>query len=153
MFLVAFAPAQNAARQSMLSWLVQALGVGGLLTGLTALLIFVGAWLVVRRAQRPEVIASYAAFVPVPLMLAFFISLKGTVASMAVLASADIQLKQSEVAEGIGVALVTPLFALLLMFPSYLVLAGGWLARLLRSDPPAGDPHTIPLPHLPGKVA
>jgi hypothetical protein len=135
----AFVLAQEPAPpRSTLGWLIEALGGSGLFIAFLAFLVFVGACLVVARGRRPETIASFAAFVPVPFLFGLGAMMKGTVASFMVVAEANIDLKTSEIAAGIGEALVPPLFGLGMMFPSYLVLGIGWLVRLMAPHPEDG---------------
>jgi hypothetical protein len=149
----AFVLAQNAAPpKSTLVWMLEALGFSGLFIAFLAFLVFVGACLVVARGRRPETIASFAAFVPVPFLFGLFAAMKGTIASFAVVAEADINLKTSEIAAGVGASLVPPVFALFLMFPSYLVLAIGWLVRLMARHPEEGRA-APPLPQTSARAA
>lgn len=137
------------AQITMADWIVQSLGPIGFFMLLVAFVIFLGACVAVAKGKRPEVIASYAAFVPIPFFLGLFAGLKGTIASFSVVAMADVPLKGSEIAEGIAAALLTPTLGLMTMFPSYLVLGIGWLMRLSGSDSTTAPNEEAPLPSTP----
>ena len=119
---------------SFLVWLVEVLGLFGLLALLTGVVIFFGACLVVFLARRPAVIASYFAFLLLPLLLAITGALKGLVGAFSLIARADVDLKQSQIFGNITEVLVLPLSALLVTIPSYFVLAIGLFVRMLLAD-------------------
>ncbi|MGA2032992.1 MAG: hypothetical protein ABSG68_12085, partial [Thermoguttaceae bacterium] len=111
--------------QSYAAWMIQSLGLFGLLMLLSGVAVFIGACLVVSLARRPAVIASYLVFLLLPLLFSAVGALKGSVASFAVLAVADVQIKQSQIFAGLSEALLLPLSALMITLPSYFVVAVG----------------------------
>src|SRR5262245_30630145 len=72
--------------QSFLVWVIQCLGLYGMLAVLAAVLLFFGSWLVVIVARRPAVIASYLVFLILPLLLAVTGALKALVGAFSVIA-------------------------------------------------------------------
>lgn len=128
------AQAHAPAGESFASWLVRSLGLCGFLALLAGAAVFVGACLVVFLSRRPAVIAAYLVFLLLPLLLAIIGALKGSVSSFAVLGASDIQIKQSQIFGGLAQALLLPLTALMVTFPSYLVIAIGLFVRALRAE-------------------
>ena len=120
--------------ESYASWMFRSLGFFGFLSLLTGVAIFVGACLVVFVARRPAVIASYLVFLVLPLLLAAIGALKGNLASFVVLASADIEIKQSQIFAGLSETLLPLSCALTVTLPSFLVLAIGLFVRTLRAN-------------------
>jgi hypothetical protein len=114
--------------------MLKSLGFYDLLSLLAGLAVFVGACFVVARARRPAVIASYLVFLLLPLLFAILGGLKGAVASSAVLAGAEVEIKQWEVFAGISQALLMLLMALMVTIPSYFVIAIGLFVRTLQAQ-------------------
>jgi biopolymer transport protein ExbB len=104
------------------------------LTVLSGAALFVGACLVVSLARRPAVIAAYALFLLLPLLLGALGALKGCVSSFSVLAMSGTQIKQSQIFGGLAETLVLLFTALTVTLPSYLVIAVGLFVRTLAAD-------------------
>lgn len=120
-------------RPSMLSWLIDSAGLFGLLVVLSALIVFIGAVIVVMASRRPGVIAACFPWLLLPLWLGFMGILWGSLQSFMVIAFSDVNPKPKDVAEGVSMALVCPLLALVLTFPGYLVLSLGLFLRTLAA--------------------
>ena len=117
--------------QNFLIWLIQCLGLFGMLAVLVAIALFFGSWIVVFAARRPAVIASYCVFLLLPLLLAVAAALKGLVAAFSVYAMADTDMKQTHIIGLLSEVLVIPLTALMLTIPTFFILATGLFIRTL----------------------
>ncbi len=128
--------AEGVQRQSYLAWMFQSLGFfySVVLPG-SALLVFLGAVILVAACRRPGVIASYLVFLPLPIMIGALGTVQGMIASYSVIAHSTMAPKPSEMAQGYSTALFTLLVGILLTFPSYFVLAVGLFARTLAWRP------------------
>jgi hypothetical protein len=129
--------AEPVVRQSYLAWTFRALGpFYGLMLPLLGFAIFVGACVVVALNRRPAVIASYLVFVPVPLLIGIFGSVRGSISALSVVAmSTSDQDVARWMAEGGATALFTTLVGFLVSAPSYAVVALGLFARTLAAKP------------------
>jgi hypothetical protein len=119
--------------ESLLDWMLEALGLNAVVLPVLGLLLFGGGLLVVLLSRRPAVIAACLAFVPLPLMIGLFGMLHGAVMSFRVIANSVTAPKPAELAEGISIALFTPFVALLFTMPGFLVLALGLLVRTIQA--------------------
>jgi hypothetical protein len=124
-------------QQNFLMWMLECLGLFGLLAVLAAVVIFFGSWIVVFTVRRPAVIASYLVFLLFPLLLAVTGALKGLVGAFSVMAMAGVELKMSQIVGALSEVLVLPLTALMLTLPSFLVVAVGLFVRTLAEKRPA----------------
>jgi len=122
-----------AVQKSFLSWAMESLGT---LSGLTILLagvsIFAGACFAVAKSRRPAVIASCLVLLPLPLLVGICGALKGQIASLSVLAAspeAVAKLSGADIAGGVAAGLLPLFVALMVTWPSYLVLAAGLIVR------------------------
>jgi hypothetical protein len=131
---VVFAQVHPHIGHSYAEWVIQCLGLFGLLSMLSGLAIFIGAGLVVALARRPAVIASYMVFLLVPLLFGILAATNGTIASFSVIALSDTQLKQSQLAGGLAEAMLPLFSALGVTIPSYLVLAIGLFVCTLFAE-------------------
>jgi len=126
-------------QRSLLSWMFNAIGLFyGLVLPLAGFVIFIGACLVVARSRRPAVIAAYLVFLPLPLLIGVYGSIRGFIASYSVIAMSTSTPNPAEVAEGISTALFTSLVGLMVTFPAYFVLAIGLFTRTLFSQKKEG---------------
>jgi len=131
---VVFAAAYEPARQSILSWMFQSLGIMyGTAIPLSGLVVFLGACLVVALSRRPAVIAAYLVFLPLPLLIGVLGSVHGLIASHSVIAMSDVAPEPAAVAAGISTALFSTLAGMIVSFPSYFVLSIGLFLRTLLS--------------------
>jgi hypothetical protein len=127
-------------QESFALWLLRSLGLWGHLSILVAAALFIGSCVVVRVAQRPAVIAAYAIFLPLPLLLAVAGELRGMLAASAVIARSNTQLRASEAAQVQAETVVLPASALIATLPSYLVVAVGLFARTVAARPGQAGP-------------
>ena len=138
-------PMQAPAPNSLLGWMMSALGPFYLFVLSTlGLLLFAGGLIVVVGSRRPGVIAACLAFVPLPLLISLVGMLHGMISSFAVIAMSSTAPKPSEVYAGTGQALVFPLFGLCMTIPGLVVLASGLLYREMtaRRENGAGGAHS-----------
>lgn len=119
--------------RSFLSWALKSLGTfHGLTVVLAGVAVFAGACFAVAASRRPAVIASCLILLPLPLMVGVCGALKGQIASLAVLSmssAAAAKLSGPDIAGGVAAGLLPLFVALLVTWPSYLVLAAGLIAR------------------------
>ena len=132
---LSFLAQSDVARQhSYLKWMLHSLGpFYGLAIPLVGFAVFVGACLVVAMNRRPAVIASYLVFLPLPLLIGLYGSLQGFISSYHLIATSPTSPKPSEIAAGVSTGLFTVLVGLMVIFPSYFVLAFGLLIRTIQS--------------------
>lgn len=118
--------------QSLLSWMFESLGLFyALVLPLAGFALFVGACLVVALSRRPAVVAAYLVFLPLPLLIGVCGSLEGFIRSLSIIAMAGGTPRAADVAEGISTGLFTSWVGLLVVFPTYFVLALGLFLRTL----------------------
>jgi hypothetical protein len=132
--------AEPVQQMSYLSWVYNALGpMYGLLLPLLGLVAFIGACLVVARNRRPADIAAGVYFAAAPFILGVFGVVHGMIATFQVIAASGTTPKPSDLALGISTSLFAAMFGLLCSFPSYAVLAIGYLVRSLTGGGDAGS--------------
>ncbi len=112
-------------------WVIQCLGFPGLLAVLSGAVVFIGACLVVFLARRPAVVASYLPFLLLPLLFGALGALKGCISSFSVIAMSGTAIRQSEIYAVVSEVLILPFTALLVTFPSYIVIAIGLFVRTI----------------------
>ncbi len=112
-------------------WMIRCLGLYGLLTLLSGVALFIGACVLVCVTRRPAVLAAYLVFLPLPFLIGLAGALKGCVASFEVFARSGVEPKSSEILMGVTESLLTPMMALTVTFPSYLVIAFGLFIQVL----------------------
>ena len=123
-------------RQSYLHFLYSALGIKyTLLLPLAGLAAFAVTLIVVVRGKGSLAGVVLLFIVPVPFFIGLYGALEGTIASYQVIAASTVQPKPSELAQGISMALVTPMIGLLLMVPAYATATIGLLLRSLSGNP------------------
>lgn len=123
--------------RSLLSWFYMALGpfyLGLLL--LAGLLCFVLTLVIVTRGRGGMSSTALLFIVPIPLLIGIFGAIQGAINSFTVIAMGGATPKASEIAQGVSLSLVAPLFGMLLMLPSYGVAV---LGSLFRSFPAPTD--------------
>ena len=127
------------APQSRLMWMVSSLGTNAALLSLVALVAFIVVLILILRGRGPAMVGAILLIVPLPLYVALLGAEKGTVASFAVIALSDVQLKQSELFAGLGAMLVSILVAILLTMPAFLLATIGLTVQALRGEPPTSQ--------------
>jgi hypothetical protein len=134
--LLAQVPAA-AAPKTFFAWARESLGPFHSLAILSAgVAVFVGACLVVAKSRRPAAITSYLILLPLPFMVGLTRALSGQIGSLAVLSlspEAVAQLSGSDIAGGVAGGLLPLFVALMVTWPSYLLLAVGLIARTTLS--------------------
>jgi len=120
-------------RQSMLSWLIHSAGGFGLLVLLSALIVFLGALIVLFASRRPAVIAACFPWLLLPLWLGFLGALWGGMQWFLIVAGSPIFPEMRHLGDAVSTALISPFLALLLTFPSYLVLSAGLFLRTIAA--------------------
>jgi hypothetical protein len=123
--------------KSYFSWVRESLGAfHGLAILAAGAAVFVGACLVVVKSRRPAVIASYLIVLPLPILVGLTRALSGQISSLAVLSmspEAVAKVSGCDIAGGVAGGLVPLFVALMVTWPSYLVLAIGLLVRTVFS--------------------
>ncbi|MGO8749972.1 MAG: hypothetical protein ACLQNE_28840 [Thermoguttaceae bacterium] len=126
------------AGKSFFQWAFETLGTDASLEVLTAgVVVFLGSCFVVAKSRRPSVIASCLILLPLPSMVAVGKTLSRLVGSLAVLSqssAAVAQLSGPQVAGGVAASLLPLSLALMVTWPSYLVLAVGLIVRTVFSN-------------------
>ncbi|MDZ4689298.1 MAG: hypothetical protein SH850_29840 [Planctomycetaceae bacterium] len=121
--------------QSMLAWVLQSLSWSTLLALLAGVAIFAGACTLIATKRRPAVIAAYMALLPLPVLISVCGTLKGMIASFAVIAaSPNLQPTTADYAGAWASSLFSLLAAIMVSSPTYLVLASGLLFGTLRAN-------------------
>lgn len=103
--------------------------------------LFAGACLLVNRRKAPAVLASYLTLLPLPALISLCGTMKGMIASFTVIAASEtVQPTMADFAGGLAASLLSLLLAILISFPTYLLLTINLLVRTARSEPqpPAG---------------
>lgn len=131
-------------------FLMESLGLPGLLVVLLGVAMFVGALVVVIRYRRPGMIASCLVVLPLPWLIAVIVLLKGMVSSFSFIWMTEAKLPQSEIFGGLAMGLVLPLTALIVTIPSYVLLVVGLLLSVFRT--PERQPPTAPRQPPPSSV-
>lgn len=129
---------------SFFSWAYELLGPGtSLVILLAGLVVFLAACVAVTKSRRPSVIAAYLTLLPLPVLLGIFLALGPQISSLAVFSlPAQPAPSSSQTAAGVAGALLPIYLALMVSWPSYLVLAIGLIVRTVQS----GKLHGRPLP-------
>jgi hypothetical protein len=104
--------------------------------------VFYGACAVVFLSRRPNVIASYLVFLPLPLLFGVLGSLHRLITDFALIAAKGPSFARGCVCGTVSEHLVLPLEALVLTIPSCLVLAVGLFIRTLRAKGQPTDEHS-----------
>lgn len=125
--------------QSTLFWLLDSLGSDAVWIGIAAVAVFVGAWITVRRSRRPELIASFAIFLPTPFLIGVWRALSDAVGGFYIVspASPDLPITVTDLTRGLAEACIAPLVGLVVSIPSFAVILVGWWNRFLSL--PAGS--------------
>ena len=126
-------------QQSLLSWMVNALGFPYfILIPAAGLLAFLLALLIVFKGNGPMASVALVLVVHVPLLIGVFAALQGGIAAYTVIAMSAATPKPSEVPAGIPAALVAPFVGMLMMAPGYAVAALGALIRCIAAGTDRG---------------
>ena len=120
-------------QMSFAEWIVRSIGVLEVVNLLLGCAVLAGACVVVAKSRRPAVIAAYVAFTPLPLFLAIFAFLKGTVASLSVLALTDVKLQPSDIYAGLAESALWIMFGLGASVLAYCVTAVGLFSRTIQA--------------------
>lgn len=131
--------AQTHHMQSMLDWLLNYLGSDAIWIGIAAIAIFVGAWITVRRSRRPELIASFAIFLPTPFLIGVWRALSDGFHGFNCTSPVrpELSITVRELTQGLSETCVGPLVGLIVSIPSFVVILFGWFYRFLSL--PAGS--------------
>jgi hypothetical protein len=93
------AQAEAPVRQSYLAWMYHSLGFFyAVVIPLAALMVFLGACLVVAMSRRPAVIAAYLVFLPLPLLIGLYGTIEGFIAVYSVIVMSPTAPKPAELA-------------------------------------------------------
>ena len=123
-------PESEPVQRSLLSWMINALGVPYVIVlPLAGLICFLLALILVLRGKGPMAATGFILIVHVPLLIGLFAAIQGGIASYTVIAMSPTSPKPSEVAAGISTALFAPLVGMLLMVPGYATAAIGAFIR------------------------
>ncbi len=128
---------------TQLEWLFSSLGsVSSLLVLLSAALILVGACYLVATRRPASVLAAYLVLLPLPSIISVCGWMKGSIASLAVIAATpNLTVTSADIAGGLAASLFEVLVAIMLSAPTYFILAFGLLSRTLR--PPTNSAANI----------
>ena len=121
-------------QQSFLSWMLESLGVYGLILPVLGLILFAGGLVVVSVSRRPSVVAACLAFVPLPLMIGAFAFLHSAITTLSAIAHSPVPPTPKNLAAGVSTGLFAPLAAVIVTIPGLLVLACGLLMRTARGE-------------------
>ncbi|MGI8980876.1 MAG: hypothetical protein ACR2FY_16735 [Pirellulaceae bacterium] len=122
-------------RENFLMWILSALGWRYILIlPASAILSFVLVALLLAKGKGSHLGAAMGFIVAIPFLIGLCALLEHLIAGYMVLAESPSTPKYSELARGIGTSLVSPLAALFLMVPSYLLATVGLTIRALRED-------------------
>jgi len=136
---IAVHPSAAAEPISLAEWAFDSLGrFYGWLIPVVALLVFLGACLVVALNRRPSVIAAYLVVLPLPALIGIYATLSGFITGYSVFFSAaegDPGVSFAQHVTLVASCLVSSLFGLLLTAPSYVILAVGLFVRALLYRP------------------
>jgi hypothetical protein len=126
-----------AAQKAYFEWFFAALGPGNCAWLLSVgIAVFLGACFVVVKSRRPSVIASYLVLLPLPMIVGLWRVLAGQISSLSVLSlspAAVANLSGCNIAAGVAAGLLPLFVALMVTFPSYLVLAAGLMFRTAKA--------------------
>jgi MotA/TolQ/ExbB proton channel family len=122
-------------QQSFLTWFLASLGLKyGVMLAVSGFVAFFLSTIVAIRGKEAAAVGALVLIVPLPFLVGLFGALEGSISSFAVMATSDVQVKASALAEGISMALAVPLAGLLLMVPAYLVGSLGLFFRSLSRN-------------------
>jgi hypothetical protein len=134
-------PDAEPVQQSLLSWIVAALGFPYvILLPLAGMLCFLLTLLVVLRGSGPMAAVTLLLVVPAPLMIGVFAAIQAAIDSYTVIAMSATTPRPSQVAAGISTALVAPLVGMLLIVPGYATAAIGAFIRSLGATTDISSP-------------
>jgi hypothetical protein len=120
------------APQPFVVWLFRALGIRyTVFLPFIALLAFVLAGLALWRFKTPVLTAILVAVVPLPLFYGAMGMIDGMMASWSVVSLSGVSVKNSDLAEGAALSLVTMQVGLILLLPTYLLAVVGLTYRAL----------------------
>ena len=122
--------------KSRIMWMLETLGIFGLLMVVAGVVAFALSLLIVTRGRGALAGAALVFIVPMPLMVALFAVFRSAISMFSVVAMSDVQLKASEVAGGIAECLFTPIVGLVVTIPAYMVAMIGLIVRSLRDESP-----------------
>lgn len=129
---------------SQLGWILSTQGsMSSLLVLLSAAAIFAGACYLIASQRPASVLAAYLILLPLPCLISICGWIKGSAASLSVIAmSPDMTLTTADIAGGLAASLMGLLIAFLVSAPTYFVLTYGLLTRTMR--PPANSATSRP---------
>jgi hypothetical protein len=126
----------DAPSENFFVWFIGALGWKyALLMPASGLLSFVLTAVLVIAGKGRTTGAALVFIVAMPFMIGLFGMFDGMLASFMVIGRSTAVIKPSVYAQGMSVAISTPLLGLLLMVPSYLLATAGLTIRALKNDP------------------
>lgn len=131
------------AQTTQLEWILHSQNsVGSLLVLLSAALLFSGTLYLLKTRRPASVLAAYLVLLPLPCLLSICGAIKGTAASLQVIAvSPDLAVTRADWAGGVATWLTGLLIAMLVSAPSYALIAYGLLSRTIR--PLSAAPQSI----------
>lgn len=123
-----------------LGWIIGSIGtVSGLAALAVGVALFAGACVLVNRRKPPAFLAAYMALLPLPALISLCGTMKGMINSFIVIAiSENAQPTMADFAAGTAQTLFSLLAAILISFPTYLLLSIHLLVRTSRSEPQTG---------------
>jgi hypothetical protein len=122
--------------RSRFMFVVDALGVNGLLLPLVALAAMVVIALMIWKGKGPAMVGAVLLVVPAPICWSLLGAVSGLLSSFGVLATADVQLKSSEIFGGMAEVLVNVQTGAVLTIPLFLSAVGGLIFRALTDVAP-----------------
>jgi hypothetical protein len=122
--------------QSRFMWMISSLGVNTAFLPLAALVAFAVVLVLILRGKGPEMVGAILLVVPLPMYVGLWGAVGAIVASGAVIALADVDVKQSELWGGISEMFVNIQVAMLLTVPAFLLATIGLVIRALKGEPP-----------------
>lgn len=123
-------------QQSYLEFVFMSLGVRyTLLLPLAALVSFVLVLVLVLRGKGPWLSAAIVLLVPLPLYVGILGLVDGLMSSFQVVAMSESNPRPSDLAQGVGMSLVSVLVGINLSIPGYLLAVIGTIIRSLAGDP------------------
>ncbi len=136
-------------KMSQLGWILNSQSsMAALLVLLSAAAIFAGACYLVTSQRPASVLAAYLILLPLPCLISICGWIKGSVASLVVIAATpDIKLTTADIAGGFAASLAGLLIAFLVSAPTYFLLAYGLLTRTMR--PPTNTARNRPVSAAP----
>ena len=124
------------AQQSMLSWVLSALGsTYTILLPLSALISFIAVLVLVFRGKTPMAVAAILLCVLAPSMIGLFAFLQGTIYAYYEIANGGATPEMPKVVEANATSLVPPFAALFMSIPTYAVATIGTFFRSFPRSP------------------